>query len=339
MNNGIKYILLSLLIIIFFFANIIFGSVNIEFGEVIKILTLQSDSSSAAHIIVYSSRIPQALTALFAGAGLAICGLMLQTLFNNPLAAPSILGISSGSGLGVAIVMLMFGGSISALGLFGYFSIVVGAMIGASAILVLLVLFSMRIKSNTMLLVVGIMVGYVTSSLITLLNYYSEASGVVSYVHWGMGDFSSVNNLNLKYFMGFILFGLICSILLIKPLNALLLGERYAENLGVNINRTRIIILIVTGLLTAIITAFCGPIAFIGLSVPHISKLMFATSNHKTLIPTTIMLGSIVALICNLLTVVVTDGTVVPLNAITPLMGAPVIIYIIINKKRIAYFN
>ena len=339
MRNKLKYIILSLLIIIFFFANIFFGSANIEFGEIIKILTLQSDPSSATHIIVLSSRIPQAITALFAGAGLAICGLMLQTLFNNPLAAPSILGISSGSGLGVAVVMLMFGGTISSLGLFGYISIVVGAMVGACAVLIILVLFSMKIKSNTMLLVVGIMVGYVTSSLITLLNYFAESSGVVSYVYWGMGDFSSVTNQNLKYFMGFILFGLFCSVMLIKPLNALLLGERYAENLGVNINRTRIYVLIVTGLLTAIITAFCGPIAFIGLSVPHIARLMFSTSNHQTLIPTTIMLGSVVALICNLLTVVATDGTVIPLNAITPLMGAPVIIYIIINKKKIAYFN
>lgn len=339
MGNSLKYIILVTLIIVLFFANIFFGSVSIEFKDILDILLMKSNTDSPAHIIITSSRIPQAITALFAGAGLAISGLMLQTLFNNPLAAPSILGISSGSGLGVAVVMLFFGGSISSLGLFGYLSIVAGAMVGAMTVLIILILFSIKIKSNVMLLVIGIMVGYIASSLITLMSYYAESGGVVSYVFWGMGDFSSVNIKNLPYFLSFISIGLISSILLTKPLNAMLLGESYARNLGVNINFIRITTLLTTGILTAIITAFCGPISFIGLAVPHIARLMFATSNHKTLIPTTIILGSIVALLCNLLTVALTSGTVIPLNAITPLMGAPVIIYIILNKKKIAYFN
>ena len=339
MNNVIKYILLFGGVVVLFLANIFFGSVDISISDTLNVLLGNSDADSPVYIIIMSSRLPQAITALFAGAALAISGLMLQSLFNNPLAAPSILGISSGSGLGVAVVMLFMSGSVASMGLFGYFAVVVGAMIGAMVVLAILILFSMKIKSNTMLLVVGIMVGYVATSLITLMSYFSQSEGVISYVQWGMGDFSSVNSDNLIYFLVFIILGLLCSILLIKPMNALLLGERYAKNLGVNVNRTRIVVLLTTGLLTAIVTAFCGPIAFIGLSVPHIARLMFATSNHKTLIPTTIILGSIIALVCNLLTVSFSSGTVIPLNAITPLMGAPVIIYIIVNKKKIAYFN
>lgn len=339
MTENLKYIILAIITIGLFLANIFFGSVGISFSEVLDVILQKSDPTSPSHIIITASRIPQVITALLAGAGLAISGLMLQTLFNNPLAAPSILGISSGSGLGVAIVLLFFGGSVASFGLFGYLALVVGAMIGAMVVLSILTIFSMKIKSNTMLLVVGIMVGYIATSLVTMLSYMSESEGIVSFVHWGMGDFSSVNNANLIYFTLFISIGLICSILLIKPLNALLLGEKYAQNLGVNINRTRIIILLTTGLLTATITAFCGPISFIGLAVPHIARLAFATSNHKTLIPTTIVIGANIAMLCNLLTVVFTSGTVIPLNAITPLMGAPVIIYIIVNKNKIAYFN
>lgn len=339
MTGKLKYTILTIITIVFFLANIFFGSVDISFSEVLDVILQKSNTTDPSHIIITASRIPQAITALLSGAGLAISGLMLQTLFNNPLAAPSILGISSGSGLGVAIVILLLGGSVASLGLFGHLAVVIGAMIGAMIVLAILTLFSIKIKSNTMLLVIGIMVGYIATSLVTLLSYMSESEGVVSFVFWGMGDFSSVNNSNLTYFTLFISIGLICSMLLIKPLNALLLGEKYAQNLGVNINKTRIIILLTTGLLTATITAFCGPISFIGLAVPHIARLTFATSNHKVLIPTTIIIGANVAMLCNLLTVVFTSGTVIPLNAITPLMGAPVIIYIIVNKKKIAYFN
>lgn len=190
-----------------------------------------------------------------------------------------------------------------------------------------------------MLLVVGIMIGYIASSAITMLNFYAEADGVVSFVIWGMGDFSGVTESNLIYFLLFIMIGLLFSLFLIKPLNALLLGERYSENLGVNIRRVRVLVLFVTGLLTAVVTAFCGPISFIGLAVPHIARLLFRTSGHGTLVPATILIGSIVALSCNLLTVILFDSTVIPLNVITPLVGAPVIIYVIINKKKIAYFN
>lgn len=335
----ILYVILSMLCLSLFLANIVFGSVSIPLESIWAALFSDSASNDPFSVIILSSRLPQAFTALFAGAALAISGLMLQTIFSNPLADPSILGISSGSGMGVALVMMFFGGSISSFGLYGYLAVVLGSFIGAILILGIIILFSMKIKSNVMLLVIGIMVGYIANSVITLMSFYAESDGIVQFVIWGMGDFSGVSSRNITYFLSFISVGLLMAVLLIKPLNAMLLGDKYSQNLGVNITKVRIMVLLSTGLLTAIVTAFCGPIAFIGLAVPHIARLIFNTSNHQILIPTTIIIGSIIALICNLFTVIFTQGTVIPLNVITPLMGAPVIIYVIINKKKIAYFN
>lgn len=340
MKRTLLFLALIALTLLLFIANIVYGSVTIPFEEVVRTLfggggTEQSVNS----VILLSSRLPCAITALLAGGALAVSGMLLQTLFGNPLADPSILGVSSGAGLGVAVVMLGLGGSISTLGLYGHLAVVLAAFVGAALVLGVIIAFSTKIKSNVMLLVVGIMIGYIASSAITMLNFYAEADGVVSFVIWGMGDFSGVTESNLIYFLLFIMIGLLSSLFLIKPLNALLLGERYSENLGVNIRRVRVLVLFVTGLLTAVVTAFCGPISFIGLAVPHIARLLFRTSGHGTLVPATILIGSIVALSCNLLTVILFDSTVIPLNVITPLVGAPVIIYVIINKKKIAYFN
>lgn len=266
---------------------------------------------------------------------------MLQTAFNNPLAGPSILGINSGASLGVALVMLAGGGSI-ATGVFtlsGFFSVILGAFIGAMLVMGLILFFSTIIKSNIMLLITGIMIGYITSSAISLLNFFATAEGVHSYMIWGMGNFGGVSLQQLPYFSAFCLAGLLLSVLLIKPLNALLLGTRYAENLGVNIRRTRNLLLIATGLLTAITTAFCGPVAFIGLAVPHISRLMLGTSNHNSLLPVTLLTGGVIALLCNLICILPGEAGIIPLNAVTPVLGAPVIIYVIVNQRKIQYFN
>ena len=266
---------------------------------------------------------------------------MLQTAFNNPLAGPSILGINSGASLGVALVMLAGGGSI-ATGVFtlsGFFSVILGAFIGSMVVMGLILFFSTLIKSNIMLLITGIMIGYITSSAISLLNFFATAEGVHSYMIWGMGNFGGVSLQQLPYFSIFCLAGLLLSILLIKPLNALLLGTRYAENLGVNIRRTRNLLLIATGLLTAVTTAFCGPVAFIGLAVPHISRLMLGTSNHNSLLPVTLLTGGVIALLCNLICILPGEAGIIPLNAVTPVLGAPVIIYVIVNQPKIQYFN
>ena len=257
------------------------------------------------------------------------------------MAGPSILGINTGASLGVALVMLLFGGSIGAgaYTLTGFFSIIAGAFAGSVLVMGLILFFSTLVKSNIMLLIIGIMIGYITSSAISLLNFFATAEGVHSFMIWGMGNFGGVSLGQLPFFSFTTLTGLGISLLLIKPLNALLLGNRYAENLGINIKKARNWLLIATGLLTAVTTAFCGPISFIGLAVPHIARLLLGTSNHNTLLPVTLLSGSAIALLCNLICVIPGESGIIPLNAITPVLGAPVIIYVIINQRKIQYFN
>ncbi len=334
--------ILCLLLFALCAANLWWGSVKIPAQEVWNILCGGESEQSAWKYIILESRLPQMITALLAGAALAVAGLLLQTAFNNPLAGPSILGIDTGAGLGVALVMLFFGGTIGlteTATLSGVTATMVGAFAGAIVVLGAILFFSTIVKSNIMLLIVGIMVGYITSSVISLLNYFATAEGVHSYTIWGMGNFSDVTLEQLPYFALCIGVGLLIAILLIKPLNALLLGDRYAANLGVNIKLTRNLLLIVTGLLTASTTAFCGPIAFIGLAVPHIARLLLGSSNHNTLLPVTLLCGAITALLCNLICVLPGESGILPINAITPVLGAPVIIYVIINQRKIQYFN
>ena len=341
-NKGTKYgLVLTLLILVLVAGNLFFGSVSIPAEAIVRILTGGEVEKESWRFIVWEARVPQALTALLCGAALAGSGLMLQTAFNNPLAGPSILGINSGASLGVAMVMLLGGGSLATAGitLSGFFSIVVGAFIGSMVVMGIILFFSTLIKSNVMLLITGIMIGYITSSAISLLNFFATAEGVHSYMIWGMGNFSGVSMEQMPYFATFTLAGLILAILLIKPLNALLLGNRYAENLGVNIKRTRNLLLIATGILTAVTTAFCGPVSFIGLAVPHMARLLLGTSNHNSLLPVTLLTGSAVALLCNLICILPGESGIIPLNAVTPVLGAPVIIYVIINQRRIQYFN
>ncbi|MEG0519294.1 MAG: iron ABC transporter permease [Bacteroidales bacterium] len=337
------YPILAAMLVLFFFCNLIFGAIHIPFGDVMNILWGNDTTIKPAwgHIIL-QSRFPQAVTALLAGASLAISGLLLQTLFRNPLAGPSILGISDGANLGVAAVMLYFGGAVSIIPgwpVSGYITIILAAFAGAAMVLGIIIYFSAKVKSNVMLLIIGIMVGYMASSLISILNFRASTDKVHAFVMWGMGDFSGVSMEKLPYFCFFSISGLLFSLLLIKPLNALLLGEMYAANLGIKIKPTRIAILVCTGLLTATATAFCGPISFIGLAVPHVARLMLGSSNHKQLVPVTILSGGCVALLCNLLTVLGGQNTLLPLNAVTPILGAPVIIYVIVNRKNIQYFN
>lgn len=329
---------LTLLLVL---ANLAWGSVKIPLDAVIDICLGKGAEKPGWDFIVLQSRLPQAITALLAGASLATAGLMLQTAFNNPLAGPSILGVNSGAGLGVAIVMLLLGGSIgsSSFMLSGTLAVLTGAMTGAIAVLGVIIAFASMVKSNVMLLIIGIMVGYITSSAISLLNFFATAEGVFSYTIWGLGDFSGISMAQMPFFAIATLIGLVGALLLIKPLDALLLGERYAANLGVNVRLTRIGLLLCTGWLTAVVTAYCGPIAFIGLAVPHIARLLLQSSNHRWVVPATMLTGSVVALLCNLLCVLPGELGIIPLNAVTPLFGAPVIIYIIVNQRKIQYFN
>lgn len=333
--------LLTLGIILLVLTNLAVGTVDIPFTDVFNILLGKEYGNAGWNFIVWETRFPQTVTALFCGAALAVSGLMLQTAFSNPLAGPSILGINSGASLGVAFVMLAGGGSIATatFSLSGFLSVLLGAFLGAALVLAVILFLSTLIRSNVMLLIAGIMLGYIASSVISLLNFFSTAEGVHSYMIWGMGNFSGVSLEQLPWFVLVTSFGLMLSVLLIKPLNAMLLGQNYAENLGVNIQRTRNYLLLTTGVLTAVVTAFCGPVSFVGLAVPHIARLLLGTSNHNSLLPITLLTGACVTLMCNLICILPGEYGIIPLNAVTPIMGAPVIIYVIINQRRIQYFN
>ncbi len=341
-STGMKYsLLLAALILLLFVGNLVFGSVQIPPSATWDILLGRDVERESWKFILLEARIPQAVTALLCGASLAVTGLILQTLFNNPLAGPSILGINSGANLGVAVVMLAGGGAVATttFSFSGFFAVVAGAFVGAMAVMGLILFFSTLCKNNVMLLIIGIMIGFLTSSLISLLNFFATAEGVHSYMVWGLGNFGGVSSTQLPLFTAVSLLALAGALLYIKPLNALLLGIRYAENLGINIRRVRNGLLFITGLLTAITTAFCGPIAFIGLAVPHVARLMLGTSNHNSLMPVTLLLGAAVALLCNLLCILPGESGIIPLNAVTPVLGVPVIIYVIIRQRKIQYFN
>lgn len=329
-----KFLYLCAATAVLFLLNIFFGSVHIPAAEVLSIL-FGGDTGSADSFIILGSRLPMAVTALFAGAGLAVSGLLLQTAFRNPLAGPSILGISSGASLGVAIVMLLLGGSVSvgAFSLAGYAAIIFGAFAGTILVMGLLLMLSTFLKNDLMLLITGIMTGYLVSSAIMLLNFTADSQGIMSYVMWGMSSFNGVSTSSLPLFCGITAAGIIIAFLLIKPLNLLLLGEGYARNLGVNIVRVRNLLLLATGILTAVITAYCGPVSFIGLAVPHIARLFFHTDNHRILMPATMVCGAAVALLCSLICVLPANS-IIPINTVTPLIGAPVVIWVLIRHKK-----
>ena len=324
---------------ILFLINLAFGSVSIPLDQVANILTGGSSGKASWDFIILQSRLPQAITAIFCGASLAVSGLMLQTYFRNPLAGPSVLGISNGASLGVAIVMLALGGTLGAAGemgtglkLTGSVLVIIAAFAGAVIVTMLYLVVTRFIKSNLIILILGIMVGYMTSSVVTLLNFFATVENVHSFVSWGMGSFSNVTTARLPLLCGTSLVGIIIALALTKSFNMLLLGENYAANLGANLSRIRSMVLISTGILTAVTTAFCGPVSFIGLAVPHIARLLINSEDHRVLLPATLMSGAAIAMLCNIISVL-PQQMIIPLNAVTPLFGAPVIIYIILKRK------
>lgn len=330
-------ILMVLLTLVLLVANLFFGSVEIPVGAVWDVLTGGREVENESwNFIILKSRLPQALTALLCGSALAAGGLMLQTVFRNPLAGPSILGIDSGASLGVALVMLLSGGSLM-VGQFAvgaFLAITIAAFIGSMVVMGILLLFSTLLKSDILLLIVGIMIGYVGSSIISLLNFFSTAEGVHSYMIWGMGSFGGVSIEQMPWFATLVVIGVGVSLFLVKPLNALLLGQRYAENLGISVRRIRFYLLLATGLLSAATTAFCGPISFLGLAVPHVARLMLHRTDHRLLMPVSLLTGAAVALLCNLLCILPGDQGIIPLSAVTPLLGVPVILYVLLHGRR-----
>ncbi len=328
-SRMVKCFLLIVLCLLLFLVSLFHGSVDIPVGDVIN--TLRGEGTDTARYIVVFSRLPQAITAFLSGGALAVSGLLLQTAFRNPLAAPDIFGVTSGASLAVALLTLT--PWLVVPGIVGFLSSVAAAFIGAMTVTALIWFLSKRVRSSVMLIIIGMMVGYLCSSVITLLNSIATDEGVHSFVVWGMGDFSSVGMEDMWLFAPLTVVATLSTLLLVKPLNALLLGPRYAESMGVNVRKARNVLLLLTGILTALVTAFCGPIAFVALAVPHVARLFTGTTDHRTLLPTTILMGSTIALLCNVITTLPSNGTVLPLNAVTSLIGAPVIVWVLLKRK------
>lgn len=331
-------LLIALLIFVFFLLNILLGSIQIPFKDVWHILWGDYNGNEIWQNIVWKSRIPQALTALVAGAGLSVSGLQMQTVFRNPLAGPSVLGISSGASMGVAFVVLLsgtIGGVVlSKVGVMGEIALTISAIIGSLSIMALIIFVSQKVKGNVTLLIIGVMVGYVANAVIGVLKYFSVEEDIRAYVIWGLGSFARVSGNQMTLFVSIMLVLLPLSFLLVKTLNLLLLGDAYARNLGLNIRRARLQVITCSGVLVAIVTAYCGPIIFLGLAVPHLCRSLFRTSDHRILMPASLLMGGAMALVCNLIARMPGFEGALPVNSVTALVGAPVVISVLFNKRR-----
>ncbi|WP_435803491.1 FecCD family ABC transporter permease [Polaribacter sp.] len=336
-NYTKHFILLSVFLVVLFFMNISLGSVSIPLHEIFNFLTGNSTSKESWDIILFNFRIPKAITAILVGSGLSISGLLMQTLFRNPLAGPFVLGISSGASLGVALLILgssVFGGFFLTSSVSNW-SLPIASSLGAFLVLSAVIIAANKVRNTMSILIIGLMFGSLTSAVISVLAYFSEAAQIQQYLFWSFGSLGNLSWNEISVFIFIYIFGLSATLTIIKPLNSFLLGENYAKSLGINIKKSRIIILLITSLLTGVITAFSGPIAFVGLAVPHIARMFFTTSNHKILIPATAIIGAIILLICDAIAQLPTSEFTLPINAITSLFGAPVVIWLLMRKKKI----
>ena len=332
-----KFLLLALLLVLVFFINLNLGSVNIPLKSILQTLIGNDAVKESSQYIILQHRLPKAMTALLVGSGLSICGLLMQTLFRNPLAGPFVLGISSGASLGVALLVLgvtLFSGSIAGT-VFSSIGLAVAASIGALLVLFAVLLVARKVKNTMSILIVGLMFGSFTAAIISVLAYFSSAENLQQYVFWTFGSLGSLrwSDILILCIVYILCIGFLITI--IKPLNSLLLGENYATSLGVNLKKTRNTTLIVTGLLTGVITAFSGPIAFVGLAVPHLTKLMITTSNHKILVPAVAIIGAIVMLVSDTIAQLPGSEYTLPINAVTSLFGAPIVIWLLMKKRKI----
>ena len=318
--------------------NVNLGSVSIPTKEIFKSLVGSIDNENWQYI-VQNYRLPKAFTAILVGSGLGISGLLMQTLFRNPLAGPFVLGITSGASLGVALVILgssMFGGFLATL-LISKWSLVIAASLGSFLVLLAVMIVSTRVRDTMAILIIGLMFGSITAAVVSVLSYFSSAEQLQQYIFWGFGSLGNLSWNELMVFFIIYVFGILLSIFSIKALNSLLLGENYAKSLGLNIKKSRMLIIVSTSLLAGTITAFAGPIAFIGLAIPHITRQVFNTSNHKILLPAVFLFGAIIMLICDSIAQLPTSDYTLPINAITSLIGAPVVIWLLVRKRKMIF--
>lgn len=337
-NYTYPFIALVFLLIICFVVNISLGSIAIPLEAVFKGLFGTLDHESWP-LIIQDYRLPKALTAILVGSGLGISGLLMQTLFRNPLAGPFVLGISSGASLGVAVIILgtgVFGGVFASL-LVSKWSIILAASFGSFLVLSAVLVVSSRIRDTMAILIIGLMFGSITTAVVSVFSYFSTAEQLQQYIFWGFGSLGNLSWSELGVFFCVYSLGLLLTVFSIKALNSLLLGENYAKSLGLNIKQSRLIIILATSFLAGTITAFAGPIAFIGLAIPHITRQIFTTSNHKILLPAVFLFGAIIMLICDSISQLPTSDYMLPINAITSLIGAPVVIWLLVRKRKMFF--
>lgn len=329
---------ISIALGVFFLLNLLLGSVPIPLRAICEMLLGSEEQPVVWQNILWKSRVPQALTALVAGAALSVSGLQMQTVFRNPLADPSVLGVSAGASLGVAFVVLLSGAlggvALSRLGYLGEIALSVAAILGSLSVLALIVFISTKVKGNVTLLIIGVMIGYVANAIIGVLKFFSVEEDIRAYVIWGLGSFARVSGDQMLLFVALMAILIPLSFLLIKTMNLLLLGSNYARNLGLNIHRARLLVILSAGILVAIVTAYCGPIMFIGLAVPHLARTLFRSSDHRVLMPATVLIGSTLALACNLIARMPGFEGALPLNSVTALIGAPVVASVLFRKRK-----
>lgn len=331
-------LLLLVAIVLMVVVNLLVGSVSLPVADVVGALLGDDTVNEISRNIVVQSRLPQTLTAIVAGAGLAVSGLQMQTVFRNPLAGPSVLGISNGSALGVAFVVLLSGRvggvALSRLGYLGEAAMSVAAIAGALLVLALIVWIARRVKGNVTLLIIGVMIGYMANAIIGVLKFLSPEEDVKAFVVWGLGSFSRVSGDEMLLFVVIMCVLLPVSMLMVKWMNVMLLGDRYATSLGLNIGRARLWVITCSGVLVAIVTAYCGPIMFIGMAVPHLARALFRTSDHRILMPATALCGALLALVCNLIARMPGFEGALPVNSVTALVGAPIIAMVLFRRRR-----
>ena len=329
---------ISIALGVFFLLNLLLGSVPIPLRAICEMLLGSEEQPVVWQNILWKSRVPQALTALVAGAALSVSGLQMQTVFRNPLADPSVLGVSAGASLGVAFVVLLSGAlggvALSRLGYLGEIALSVAAILGSLSVLALIVFISTKVKGNVTLLIIGVMIGYVANAIIGVLKFFSVEEDIRAYVIWGLGSFARVSGDQMLLFVTLMTLLIPLSFLLIKTMNLLLLGSNYARNLGLNIHRARLLVILSAGILVAIVTAYCGPIMFIGLAVPHLARTLFRSSDHRVLMPASVLIGSTLALACNLIARMPGFEGALPLNSVTALIGAPVVASVLFRKRK-----
>lgn len=340
-RNIILFVLLSLILIVFIVLDLVMGTVNIPVSDIIAVLSGNDRNQPIWNTILFDFRLPKTITAILAGAALSVSGLQMQTIFKNPLAGPDVLGVSSGASLGVALVVMGFGNLLIAenLSYMGSWVQIISAWIGAGIVLSLIMAVSIRVRDIMTILILGILFGSATSAVVSILQYFSPQSLLKAFVIWSMGNLGSLSGVQLKVLSASLATGFLLTLITTKSLNVMLLGESYSKSMGVNIRTTRLLIFLSTSILSGSITAFCGPVAFVGIVVPHLARLMFNTVNHFVLVPASILLGSSLMLLADIISQVPGSGVLLPINSVTAILGIPVVIWVIVYNRRFTSVN